>query len=409
MGNTHPRFWGWVIGTGSPSGMLAEMLAAGMNPNLGGGDHGAVYVEHQVIEWFKTLFGFPSGASGLLVSGGSMANLVGLTVARNIRAPYDVRREGLQGSSRRMTVYGSVEAHSSIQKAIELLGLGERNFRQIAVDDQYRIDLQALERAIREDRAAGHDPFCVVGNAGTVNTGAFDDLQALADLCQREALWLHVDGAFGALAGLSPDLKGLTAGMERADSLAFDMHKWMYMPYEIGCTLIRREPDHRRTFTLLPDYLEPQERGLGAEKFFFGEYGVQLSRGFRALKAWMLIKEHGIRKYGRLIHQNVHQARYLADLVDQHPDLERMAPVPLNIVCLRFNPGSLDPSALNHLNEEILLRLHERGIALPSYTMIDGQYVLRVAITNHRSRLEDFDLLVHSVADLGQEMVKEGQ
>jgi len=406
MGNIHPRFWGWVIGTGTPLGMLAEMLAAGMNPNAGGADHVANYVEAQVLDWCKEMLGYPAQASGLLVSGGSMANLVGLAVARNARAGFKVRQQGLMASPAKMTLYGSSETHSSIQKAVELLGLGADSLRKVPTSSDYQIDLSALETAISEDREAGYRPICVVGNAGTVNTGAIDDLNALADLCQRESLWFHVDGAFGALAVLSPKLGPLLAGMERADSLAFDMHKWMYMPYEIGCALVRTPQDHRGTFALTPDYLAHTERGLAAGPIWFSDYGPQLSRGFRALKAWMSIKEHGIKKYGRLIQQNVDQARYLAGLVDDSPDLEKLAPVSLNIVCFRFTAPHLDDAALNRLNQELLTQLHERGIAAPSSTTLASRYALRVAITNHRSRREDFALFVRETVRIGRELLE---
>ena len=407
MGNIHPRFWGWVIGTGTVLGMLAELLAAGMNPCPGGADHIANYVEAQVLEWCKQMLDYPPEASGLLVSGCSMANFVGLTVARNSMAGFDIRREGLQGAQKTMTFYGSFETHSSNQKAIELLGLGSASLRQIPVNADFQIVLPELEAAILKDRRDGFKPICVIGNAGTVNTGAIDDLNSLADLCRRENLWFHVDGAFGALASLSPDLRPLVSGIERADSLAFDFHKWMYMPYEIGCVLVRHEPSHRRAFSTTPDYLAHAERGLAGGSLWFSEYGVELSRGFKALKVWMSIKEHGIEKYGRLIRQNVDQARYLAHLVDNSPRLERLAPVPLNIVCFRFKDNSHDRD-LNFVNQEILIRLQEKGIAAPSHTTISGQYVLRVAVTNHRSRKEDFDLLVEEVVRLGEEILKEG-
>ncbi len=402
MGNIHPRFWGWVIGTGSASGMLAEMLTAALNPNAGGGNHSAIQVERQVLDWCKAMLGYPNTASGLLVTGGSMANLVGLTVARNARAGYDLRRQGVSAAPRPMTMYGSQEMHSSIQKAVELLGMGSDSLRLVPVQPDYRIDVDALEAMLARDRIAGYQPICVIGNAGTVNTGAIDDLSRLADLCEREGLWFHVDGAFGALAALSPELRPLLAGMERADSLAFDLHKWMYMPYDVGCILIRSEEEHRRAFALSPDYLKHAERGLAAGSVWFGEYGPELSRSFRALKVWMLMKEHGIEAYGRLVQQNVEQARYLADLIRQAPELELSAPVPLNIVCFRYIVPGLDGDALNQLNQELMMQLHEQGIAAPSYTTLDGKYVLRVAITNHRSRREDFDLLVQQVRQLGR-------
>jgi len=401
-GNIHPRFWGWVMGTGTPMGMLADMLAAGFNPNMGGGDHGPVYVEKQVLNWCKEMLGFPADASGLLVSGGSMANLVGLTVARNAMAKFDLRKQGLDGSHPRMMVYASSEVHSSVQKSIELLGLGSDSLRLIPANNKFQIDVQALEEAVAQDRQAGLEPFCIVGCAGTVNTGAFDDLERLAEICQKEGMWFHVDGAFGALAVLSPELKHLTLGMERADSLAFDLHKWMYMPFEVGCVLVRHEEPHRRSFSLTPDYLVHSDRGMAGGGSWFSEYGVQLTRGYRALKVWMSLKEHGLEKYGRLIQQNVDQARYLAELVEEEPDLELLAPVPLNIVCFRFAPLDLDEASLNDLNNEILLQLHESGTAVPSSTMINDKFAIRAAITNHRSRREDFDLLVREVLRIGR-------
>jgi aromatic-L-amino-acid decarboxylase len=405
MGNIHPRFWGWVMGNGTPLGVLAELLAAGMNPNMGGGDHIPNYVESEVLNWCKEMMGFPAEASGLLVSGGSMANLVGLTVARNQRSGFDIRSVGLQDGQPRLVLYGSTEMHSSLQKAVELLGLGSSALRKIPVNGEYQIELDELRRTIQADRKAGLHPFCLVGNAGTVNTGALDDLQSLYEISRSEGLWLHVDGAFGALARLAPDLRRLVAGLEKADSVAFDLHKWMYMPFEVGCILVRREEDHRKAFSLTPDYLSHAVRGLAGGAHWFSDYGVQLTRGFRALKVWMSIKEHGIEKYGRLIQQNVDQAHYLAELVDASPVLERLAPVPLNIVCFRYQSPDYDAEGLNRLNQELLIRLHESGIAAPSYTSLNGKYAIRAAITNHRSRREDFELLVQTVEKLGDELV----
>ncbi len=402
-GNIHPRFWGWVMGNGTVTGMLAEMLAAGFNPNQGGGAQAGNLVESQVISWCKQMFGFPTVASGLLVSGGSMANLVGLTVARNTRAGYDVREEGVGGPPLR--IYASAEVHSCVQKAVELLGLGRKALRLIRVKRDFTVDVDEMRRAIREDREQGNRPFCVVGCAGTVNTGATDPLEALADLCGEEGLWFHVDGAFGALVALSPELRHIVKGVDRADSLAFDMHKWMYLPYEVGCTLVRDPQAHREAFALTPHYLEHTTRGIGGGDMWFSDYGVQLSRGFRALKVWMSIQEHGIDTFGRLIHQNVEQARYLQRLVLASPELELVADVPLNIVCFRYRGSLTDPAAIDTLNKELLLRLHEGGVAAPSYTVIDGKYALRVCITNHRSRREDFDILVREVVRLGKDLL----
>ena len=405
LGNIHPRFWGWVLGTGTVLGALAELLAGAMNTNTGGGDHhSANHVERQVVDWFKEMLGFPASASGLLTSGCSAANLIGLAVARNAKAGYDVRREGIRATPHKMVLYAAQEIHSSVQKAVELLGLGSDALRLVPVNDDFQIDLEAVKAAIARDRKDGHVPFCVVGAAGTTNTGAIDDLNALADICQQEGLWLHVDGAFGAWAALAPDARNLVAGMERADSLAFDLHKWMYMPYEIGCTLVRREEDHRHAFSLTPAYLAHGEggRGLtGGDLPWFSDYGFQLSRGFRALKAWMSLKEHGARKYGRLIQQNVDQARYLGALIDAAPELELAAPVTLNVVCFRYVEPGLDDAALDELNKQILVELQEQGIAVPSGTTIRGKYVLHVAHTNHRTRREDFDVLVREVIRIG--------
>ncbi|HET8623535.1 MAG TPA: pyridoxal-dependent decarboxylase [Gemmatimonadales bacterium] len=408
MGNVHPRFWAWVMGTGTPFGVLADMLASTMNPNMGGGEHAPNHVEIQVLDWCRQMLGFPAESSGLLVSGGSMANLVGLAVARHVYAGVDVRRVGVRGASGPLTVYGSRELHSSVQKAVEMLGLGSDALRFAPVDAEYRVDVAALAALIRQDRAAGAVPICVVANLGTVNTGAIDDLDALADLCAKERIWLHVDGAFGALAALVPEYAERTRGMTRADSVAFDLHKWMYMPFEAGCVLVRDAEAHRRTFSVFPDYLKRSTRGVAGGDIWLSEYGIQLTRGFRALKVWMSLKEHGIERYARLVRQNIEQARYLAGLVTAAPDLELMAPVPLNIVCFRWTKPGVDDETLDAINQEVLLRLHESGVAVPSNALLGGRYALRVAITNHRSRREDFELLVREVRRLGSD-VEAGQ
>ncbi len=407
LGNAHPRFWAWVMGQGTPIGALADMLAATVNPNLGGASHSANEVERQVIEWCKEMLGYPAEASGLLVSGGSMANLVGLTVARNTRSGIDLRKLGVQGLPERLMLYCSTETHSSVQKAVELLGLGSDSIHYLPVNAAYQIDVGALEAAIREDRAAGLRPWCLVGNAGTTNTASIDDLNHLADIAAREGLWYHVDGAFGALAALAPDLRPLTAGMERANSLAFDLHKWFYAPFEVGCTLVRDRDLHRQSFTLTPSYLAHGERGVTAGKDWFSDYGLQLTRGFRALKVWMMIKAEGIDKYGRIIQQNVDQAHYLAGLVESSPELELLAPAALNVVCFRFRADDLDDDALNRLNRELLIRVQESGAAIVTGTMLNGNQAIRMCNVNHRSRREDFDLLTSAVVRIGKELLAE--
>jgi len=408
MGNIHPRFWGWVLGTGTVMGAFAELLAASMNTNTGGAaNHVANHVEKQVIDWVKELLGYPASASGVLTSGCSAANIIGLAVARNAKAGFDVRRKGLQPTSQRLTLYASQETHSSIQKAVELLGLGSEALRLLPVNDYFQIDLETLKATITKDREDGCTPFCIVGAAGTTNTGSIDDLNALADLCQQEKLWFHVDGAFGAWATLAPKARDKVAGIERVDSLALDLHKWMYMPYEIGCVLVRDEEQHRKTFSLMPDYLVHGEGDLGlagGDLPWFSDYGFQLSRGFRALKAWMSMKEHGSRKYARMIQQNIDQAFYLGELVEASPELELSAPVTLNVVCFRYVSPALDDAALDEVNGQIMVELQEQGIAVLSGTLINGKRVLRVANTNHRSRREDFEVLVKEVRRIGNKL-----
>jgi glutamate/tyrosine decarboxylase-like PLP-dependent enzyme len=401
-GNAHPRFWGWVCGQGTGLSMLAELLAGAVNSSVDGFDDAGTQVEAQVIDWCKELLGFPASASGILLSGCSMANFVGLAVARNNLAGAAVKQRGLAAGPV-LTVYGSAETHSSVQKAVQLLGLGTQALRTIPVDDHYRVDVAALETAIECDRASGLRPMCVVGNAGTVNTGAIDDLAALADVAARQAVWFHVDGAFGACAAVSPALRPRLRGLDRADSLAFDLHKWMYFPYEAGCTLVRSDAAHRAAFGYDAAYMAPEQRGLAAARNQqFTEYGPQLSRGFRALKIWLGLKEQGADKYRRLIEQNVRQAHYLAELVTAAPDLELLAPVSLNVVCLRYRgDGALDSDQLDVLNRELLSRLQEGGRVVPSHTVLNGRYAIRAAITNHRSRRTDFELFVREVSAVG--------
>lgn len=407
-GNLHPRYWGWVQGTGVPLAMLADMLASGLNPHMAGFNQAPVLVEKQVLDWMAQLMGMSKETSGLLVSGGTMANITALIVARNSMAGFDVRAEGLQGSAHpKLMLYGSAETHRWAESAAEVLGLGRNAFRHISVDNEFRIKVPALRASIAEDRKAGYKPFCVIGNAGTVNTGAVDDLQALATLCKEEKLWFHVDGAFGALANLVPELQPLVAGMQEADSVAFDLHKWMYLPFEIACVLIRDPKKHREAFVNSASYIAETTRGVIAGGLPFAERGIELTRSFKALKAWMTIKAYGINAFARLIKQNVQQALYLKNLVENHPSLELMAPVPLNVVCFRFKAEGLNEIQLNNLNQEILLRLQESGTAVPSGTTLHGKFVLRAAVVNHRSRREDFDLLVKATLRYGTEIMLE--
>lgn len=408
MGNVHPRFWGWYMGNGTALGAIGDFLAAIVNPNMGGGNHVANHVESQVVDWCKEIVGLPLDSGGLLVSGGSMANFVGLTVARNTATDIDVRREGVRALTTPLAFYASTEVHSCIQKGLELLGLGSTALRKVPVNADFEIEIGALERMIATDRKAGVKPVCVVATAGTINTGAMDDLSALADLCARERLWFHVDGAIGAVIALAPRHRGLVAGIERADSVALDLHKWLHVPFEAGCALVRDRAAHRAAFALTPEYLEKTARGLASGPLWFSEYGLQLSRGFRALKVWLSFKEHGLDKFGRLIDQNIAQAHELAALVKARPELELMAPIVLNIVCFRHQvPGRPDETA-NKFNEELLIRLHESGIAAPSYTTLGGRYCLRAALSNHRTLSSDLAVLVDAVVKIGREMTDAG-
>jgi len=407
IGNSHPRFWGWEAGSGTVMGMFAELLAASTDAVSGAFSYlSNNYVEMQVLDWCKSLLGYPLSASGLLTSGCSASNLIALAVARHARAGFDLRNRGMQGAPRQMIVYCSEEAHSSIQKAVELLGFGNDSLRRVPVNPLMQLDLAALKAAIRSDRANGLLPICVVGVAGTTNTGAIDDLPGLADICSAEGLWFHLDGAFGAWAAIAPRFRHLVAGLERADSLAFDLHKWMYLQYPIGCVLVRNADEHRRAFSLTPTYLAhgEGERGLtGADVPWLSDYGFELSRGFQALKAWMTIKEQGIAKYGRLIQQNIDQAQFLGRLVDAAPELELALPVSLNVVCFRYVRPGLDEASLDRLNKRIEVELQERGIAVPSIVRIRGRNYLHVAITNHRSRRDDFEALVREAIRIGEE------
>lgn len=403
MGNIHPRFWAWYMGASNLTGALGDFLAAVQGSNLGGGNHAAALMDDQVVDWLKELIGFPAESSGTLTSGGSVANLIGLNVARNTQARIDVRELGVSGLPRPMRFYGSDQIHGCHQKSIEALGHGHRALRRIPSGPDCRLDLTALGSAIAEDRAAGWDPACVIATAGTVNTGAVDDLPGVARICRDEGLWMHVDGCIGALGKLAPRHRDLLAGLEAADSVALDPHKWMHAPFEVGCVLIRDSVAHLRSFSLHQEYLETATRGVASGRWLY-EYGLQTSRGFRALKIWMMLKEHGADKFGRIIDQNIDQARYFAAQLAARADFELVAPVTLDIVCFRLKPSGMTEARLKPLNSEIMLRLQEEGIAVLSDTTVHGTYGLRAAISNHRTRAEDIDLVIDAIARIGTEV-----
>lgn len=405
-GNRHPAFYGWAQSNGTPLGAMAAFLAAALNPHMAGFNQAPARVEEQVVSWLAELMGFSRAASsGVLVTGGTMANILGLAVARHVKAGVPVRERGLAGGPQLM-VYGSSATHVWAQKGVELLGIGRDGLRLIVTDDDDRISLTELERAIAEDRAQGRRPICVIGSAGTVNIGAIDDLPGLAALCRREGLWLHIDGAFGALLKLTKTLRGRVSGLEVADSVGFDLHKWGYLPFEIACVLCRDGAAQRAAFAASSPYIAETSRGVIAGGLPLADLGVDLTRGFKALKAWMAFKAEGLSKIGRLIEQNVAQAAFLAGLIDAHPELERRAPAPLNVVCFRYR-GAAPEEALDGINRELLLRLQERGLAVPSSTLRGGAVALRVCLVNHRTRRSDLEALVAAAASIGGEVASD--
>jgi len=400
VGNAHPGFMGWVHGGGTPVGMLAEMLAAGLNANLGGRDQIPVEVERQIVRWMAEIFDFPESASGLFVTGTSMANLIALLVARTSALGAGVRRQGLAGDGARLSAYASAGAHSCIAQAMDLCGLGSEALRLIPMDADFRMDITALADAIAEDQKAGLTPFFIVGTAGTVDTGAIDPLNAIADLARNKGLWFHIDGAFGALARLSPELAPLVAGISRADSIAFDFHKWGQVPYDAGFVLVRDGSRHKETFAAPTAYLRRETRGMAAGSDWPCDFGPDLSRGFRALKTWFTLKVYGTEKLGQTIAHTCTLARYLAQRITASPELELLAPVALNIVCFRYRCLPVD--RMERINREIAILLQESGRVAPSTTTLNGRLALRAAIVNHRTRQEDIDALLDATLALGQ-------
>jgi aromatic-L-amino-acid/L-tryptophan decarboxylase len=395
-GNTHPRFFGWVHGGGTPAGVLAELFAAALNVNVGGREHAAVYVERAVVRWFRDLFGFPQGASGVLTSGTSMGNLLAIVAARDAALGAGARAHGV--SARRLTAYAAHGVHDCVSKAMRIAGLGSEALRLVEVDAALAIDVAALRARIAADREAGMEPFLVVATAGSVDAGAFDPLEALADLCREERLWLHADAAFGAFARISPAHAHLVAGIDRVDSLAFDAHKWLQAPYAVGCALFRDEAAHRAAFSSTPAYLARAERGTAAGAPWFADYGLELSREFRALKVWFTLRHFGVERLGQVVARCCTLARSLAGRIAAEATLELLAPVALNVVCFRVRPpGVEDEAALDALNAGIAVAVQESGHAVLSTTRIDGRLALRVCIVNHRTREEDLEVLLAAV------------
>ncbi len=398
-GNAHPGFMGWVNGGGTPVGMLAEMLAAGLNANLGGRDQIPIAVERQVVEWVREIFAFPESATGLFVTGTSAANLIAVLVARTAALGLAVRRQGLAADPRRLVAYASTGAHVCIAKAMDIAGIGSESLRLVAVNERFQMDVAALARAIADDRAAGLTPFLVAGTAGSVDVGAIDDLVALGQLARAQALWFHVDGAYGALAMLAPELAPHFSGIEQADSIAFDFHKWGQVPYDAGFVLVRDGELHRDSFASATSYLKRESRGLAAGSPWPCDFGPDLSRGFRALKTWFTLKFYGVERLGQMIANTCQLAQYLKRQIEASPALELLAPVALNIVCFRYRCS--DDTTAHRVNAAIVVALQESGVAAPSSTTIAGRLAIRAAIVNHRTEAQDIDALVAKTLALG--------
>lgn len=402
FGNGHPRFYAWVNSPPAPIGIFAHALAAAMNPSVAGGNHAAVWLEREVLEWFKSLVGFPAESMGLLVSGSSAAAITALAVARHTAAEsrgWDVRRDGMQIPAR-MLVYHTTEAHGCHQKAIELLGLGSAQLRTVSTDDGLRMLPGALDAMLAADIVAGALPMAVIASAGTVNTGAIDPLSEVADVCARHRVWLHVDGAYGAPAVITEEYRESLAAISRADSVGIDAHKWMYVPVDAGLVLVRDARAMRNAFSLVPSYLRLENDSQGVQgPPWFSEFGMEQTRPFRALKIWMALRYFGVSGYRRMIEHDIALARHLADRVRAADDFELWEPTGLSIVCFRAVPSAIrgDAEALNALNARLLTSLQLGGAAFLSSTLIGGRYWLRACIVNPLATIADIDALLETV------------
>lgn len=401
IGNAHPGFMGWVHGGGSVVGMLAEMLAAGLNSNLGGRDQIPIQVEQQVVRWMQQLFGFPESASGLFVTGSSMANLIGLLVARTAKLGTEVRGKGLQQVNEHLVAYTSSESHSCLERAMEIAGMGGHQLRKIQVDDRHQMNLHALQENIEHDRALGLTPFCIIGTAGTVNVGAIDDLQAIAEIAHAEAMWFHVDGACGALGMMSAKIGSKMTGIQQADSLALDFHKWGQVPYDAGFILVRDSQLHLDTFASSADYLRRETQGMAAGSPWPCDFGPDLSRSFKALKVWFTMQVFGSDRLAKMMERSCELAEYLVSRIQASEELELLAPVNLNIVCFRYRCESAD-----RVNAKIVVAIQESGIAAPSSTTIHGKFAIRAALFNHRTSHGEIDNLVTAALRLGRSIQK---
>lgn len=397
------RWWGFINAAAHPVGIAAELIATTLNNNCAGTSQLAIQVELKTMEWIARLVGLPAQAGGLLVSGGSMANLVALAAAREARAP-GTRRHGLRAHPKQLTLYASTEAHSCIRRAVELLGLGTEALRLVPVDRALRLDADALEATIAADRRAGLQPFCVVGSAGTVNTGVVDPLARIADIADKYDLWFHVDGAYGAVAAALPELAPLFRGIERADSIAADPHKWLFVPYEAGAVLVRDPAALRAMFAVRADYLALEEESYLAGPVWLSDMGPQLSREFRALKVWAVMQAVGLDGYRALWRNDIAVAREIARLAGVHPRLEVPAQSDLSCFCFRYMPRSADP---DEFNRRLLDRIHRDGRMMLTGTLLGGRFTLRGCVTNYRSTLEDARICVDTTVELADALERQ--
>jgi aromatic-L-amino-acid decarboxylase len=407
--NGHPRFMGYITSSPAPIGALADLLAAAVNPNVGAWDLSPIAseIEAQTVRWIAEMIGYPSDCGGLLVSGGNMANFVGFLAARTAKASWNVRREGvLNSEDRQLAVYASSETHTWIQKAADLFGLGTNSIRWIRTDDNQRMELTHLKDAIREDVKVGRLPFLVVGTAGSVGTGAIDPIHEMAAICHEHGLWFHVDGAYGGLAAALPDAPADLKALSGADSVAIDPHKWLYSPLEAGCVLTRDMQALREAFSYAPSYYH---FGTDDTRINYYDCGPQNSRGFRALKVWLGLRQVGRKGYEMMISDDVRLANELYSCVKDHPELESFTQS-LSITTFRYVPPDLKNGSdevenyLNKLNTEVLTRLQGCGEAYLSNAVIGGKFVLRACIVNFRTSLEDIKALPPIVTRIGREI-----
>lgn len=398
-----PRYFGYITGGGNQVAVLAEMIKASLNQNnlKWHSSPASTELERLVMRWVAEFIGYPTSSAGVLLSGGSVANYNCLAVARKIKAPVNISDEGIYGSDP-MTVYVSEEGHSSFDKAMDMLGLGKNYLRKIPVNDQMCIDLDQLEKRIQADKNRGFHPICAIAVAGTTNSGAVDDLGKVAEICQRHDLWYHIDAAYGGPAAKVDGVSELFQGIEKADSVVVNPHKWLYVPFEAGGALVKN-PDHlRKTFSTVPDYLKSDEQNGGRTDLM--EYNLPLTKEFKALKVWMTIKAYGAKRIREEISSDIANANYLVSLIQENNNLELMAPAPLSIVCFRYNPGGLDPQKLNELNDHIIDIIESDGRVFLTGTKIQGKTALRTCFINHRTEKDDVDYLRDVVLDVAEKI-----